>query len=109
MGRSSSLRNRFKIERRVSTADGWPDTDDAWESVAEVFAAEVPLQGSELVAAVSITSTANSKVRFRWSSLLSDLNTTDRIVRVRDLVTYNIVSVKSMDNRWIELVVTKEG
>lgn len=109
MGRSSGLRNRFQIERRVTTADGWPDTDDSWEPLCEVFAAEVPLRGSELVAAKAITATASSKLRFRWSASVGDLRTVDRLMRARDSKRYNVVSVQSIDNRWVELIVTTEG
>ena len=109
MGRASGLRNRFQIERRVTTADRWPDTDDSWEPVCEVFAAEVPLRGSELVAAMAVTATANSKIRFRWSRSVGDLRTVDRLIRVRDSIRYNIVSIQAIDNRWVELIVTREG
>ena len=109
MGRASGLRTRFKVEVRTFASDGWPDTDDQWETAGEVFAEELPLRGSERQVANQMNSAATSKLRFRWASNFDSLKTSDRMVRMHDGKVYNFVSVQQFNNRFVEVFVAYEG
>ena len=109
MGRASGLRTRFKVEVRTFASDGWPDTDDQWETAGEVFAEELPLRGYERQVANQMNSAATSKLRFRWASNFDSLKTADRMVRMHDGKVYNFVSVQQFNNRFVEVLVAYEG
>lgn len=64
--RIGDLRQRLGIERAARVADGGGGAEETWEMLAEVWAAVVPLAGSERVEADAVSGNVTHEVWLRY-------------------------------------------
>ncbi|MFZ5913631.1 MAG: phage head closure protein [Pseudomonadota bacterium] len=95
------LRQRVKLQRRISTPDGGGGADSGWADIAEVWAEVTPTGGREAQQGMRLASLNSYRVRLRFRA---DVSTADRM-----LFDGRILNIRSLINmasrgRWLECV-----
>ena len=98
--RIGKLRHKVEVQRFVTKKDEWGNTIEAWETLANVWAAIEPMKGEEFFAAMAFQSEITHKVTMRYFG--------ERIT-TKDLLVFNgrtfdIESVINVEERNKELV-----
>lgn len=91
---AGKLDRKIRIETKSVTLDTYGQETVTWTTRAEVWAAVMPLRGSELIASAQLTPETMTKFRIRYRS---DILPTDRIVYENK--NYDIQYVAELDRR----------
>lgn len=78
--RAGDLDRRVRLERATETRDAYNEPVLTWGVLAEVSAAYEPLSDGERFRASERASAAEARFRIRYSSLVADLSSRDRLV-----------------------------
>lgn len=100
--RAGLLRHKVRIERQSTTKDTHNQPINTWTLIAERRASIEPLNGKEYFSANAENSEVTTRIRLRYETLLSDLNTNDRVVHGSTI--YDIQSVINPRLRNRELI-----
>lgn len=91
--RSEHLRERFTIQRRGETDDGYGNTVGEWVDQFDILARVLSGNGREVVAADALTAIQQFRLIFRDSAQAQTIRASDRAVNTRTGEIFNIRSI----------------
>lgn len=101
------LDKRIKLQEKGETRDEMGGVDDAWSTIATVWAKRQVLSGRQLEAAKSIAATVDTKFSIRQSTDVSAVNTTWQIEHNNK--EYEINHVDDTDSEWLHIYTTRRS
>ena len=97
--------HRITIRRLTVGGNEFNEPLDTWADVATIYARKQEMTGAESVRSDEVTGTLAARFRIRQSSVAATITASDRVLfEGRD---FNIVGIKRIGSRWIDLDVVQ--
>ena len=94
---AGSLDRRVRLERATSQANAFNEPVQTWTPIATVWASKKDVSDRERLASAQVGASLTTRFQIRWSSLVADLNSKDRLVC--EGRTYEIAAVRELGRR----------
>lgn len=94
---AGDLDRRVTLERHGITRDELNNPVEAWAALSTVWASKHDVSDTERLRGAEVGSTLTTRFVIRWSSVVRDINTKDRLTC--EGLQYGIVGVKELGRR----------
>lgn len=108
--RAGRLKNKVSLQKYTETKSDTGHPTKTWATVSTVWAATEAVRGKEAEAAGELVASLTTKVIIRYSSDVTDVNTTYRVLfgtRIFSIESVILPADRSGNNAYIELMCTE--